>query len=164
MNKVIIMGMVFDANNAPDFRSIYAVKIRSGELLAVNEYGGLATDVELLPQITNAAAGSTYRCDDTGDIYVRQLSGSWIVFGGAAESDSQDQTASTTEYTPTLSPLIIDRNALTGSVDIGDGQTSETLEFEPETVEEIAAAECEEITLETPENTVMGETDGNEVR
>lgn len=82
MSKVIIMGMVFDADSAPDFRSIYAVKIKSGEFLEVNDYGGLAADVELLPQIANAAAGSTYRCDDTGEILVKQKSGDWIVFGG----------------------------------------------------------------------------------
>lgn len=144
MSKVIIMGMVFDADSSPDFRSIYAVKIKSGELLEVNDYGGLAADVELLPQITNAAAGSTYRCDDTGDILVKQKSGEWIVFGGAADTGSQS-AISAAPTSLNVSPLNLDRNALTGSVDLGDDQTVETLDFDTETVDEITADEVSDI-------------------
>lgn len=61
------------------YGSMYMVKQRHNN---VNDYGGLSTDRSKLDNITNAAAGSTYRCDDTGDILVKQISGEWIVFGG----------------------------------------------------------------------------------
>lgn len=67
--KIIIMGMIFDSENAPDFGSIYGIQINAGQFPAVNRYGLNSDDVPKLKSITNAAPGSTARCDDTGDIY-----------------------------------------------------------------------------------------------
>ena len=39
-NKVFIMGMTFDEGSAPDFGSLFAVKIRAGDIKAVNDYAG----------------------------------------------------------------------------------------------------------------------------
>lgn len=78
MNKVIIMGMEFDAGSAPNFGSIYRCREREN---GVHEYGLNAADAAKLALITNAEPGATALCDDTGDIYRLTKSG-WVKFGG----------------------------------------------------------------------------------
>lgn len=78
MSKVIIMGMIFDENDVPDFGSIYRVCERQNN---VHDYGLDSADVSKLDLITNAAPGSTALCDDTADIYRLTKTG-WVKFGG----------------------------------------------------------------------------------
>ena len=78
MNKVIIMGMMFDKGEAPDFGSIFRSRERHDN---VHEYGLNAADAAKLNLITNAAPGSTALCTDTGDIYILTKTG-WTMFGG----------------------------------------------------------------------------------
>ena len=78
LNKIIIMGMTFDEGSAPDFGSIYAVRLGYN---SVNDYGLNEEDVSKLDLITNAAPGSTALCDDTGNLYRLTKSG-WVEFGG----------------------------------------------------------------------------------
>lgn len=77
-SQVIIMGMIFDSENVPDFGSIYLAKSRHN---SVNDYGLFEEDVPKLDLITNAAPGSTALCDDTGNLYRLTLSG-WVLVGG----------------------------------------------------------------------------------
>lgn len=54
-SQTIIMGMVFDESEAPDFGSIYCSRLRGGATFTgVNEYGLKAEDVAKLDLITNA--------------------------------------------------------------------------------------------------------------
>lgn len=78
LNKIIIMGMTFDEGSAPDFGSIYAVRLGYN---SVNDYGLNEEDVSKLDLITNAAPGSTALCDDTGNLYRLTKSG-WVLVGG----------------------------------------------------------------------------------
>ena len=77
-SKVIIMGMMFDENDVPNFGSIFRSRERHDN---VHEYGLNAADVAKLNLITNAAPGSTALCTDTGDIYILTKTG-WTMFGG----------------------------------------------------------------------------------
>ena len=82
MQSVLIMGMMFDEGDVPDFGSIYAVKLEShGILKGRNDYGLFEEDVPKLDLITNASPGSTALCDDTGNLYRLTLSG-WVLIGG----------------------------------------------------------------------------------
>lgn len=113
MTKVVIMGMVFDADSVPEFGSLYAVKIGSGSIKDVNEYGGEdEADAEYLDNITNAACGSTCLFGN-GSIYRCEPSG-WKKFGEITESTS----ASTTSLN--LSPMDIDKAALTSELSFDD--------------------------------------------
>lgn len=81
MAKVIIMGMIFNKDSVPNFGSLYAVKIGSGSIKDVNEYGGESEeDAKYLDNITNAAYGSTCLFGN-GNIYRCEPSG-WKKFGG----------------------------------------------------------------------------------
>ena len=81
-SQVIIMGMIFDSENVPDFGSIYPVKLNGGaNFKGINDYGLFEEDVPKLDLITNAAPGSTALCDDTGNLYRLTLSG-WVLVGG----------------------------------------------------------------------------------
>lgn len=82
-SQVIIMGMIFDSENVPDFGSIYVVPpLKSGaNFKGRNDYGLFEEDVPKLDLITNAAPGSTALCDDTGNLYRLTLSG-WVLVGG----------------------------------------------------------------------------------
>ncbi len=77
MSKVIIMGMMFDEGDAPDFGSIFRSRERHDN---VHEYGLNSEDVSKLDLITNAAPGSTALCTDTADIYILTKTG-WAKFG-----------------------------------------------------------------------------------
>lgn len=103
--KTVVMGMVFDSDNVPDFGSIYAVKITNGDIKGVNEYGLNVVDVPKLDNITNAAYGSVAWCDDTGDKY-RLTKAGWRKFGsagGGGDSDSDgDSTVRFLDYDGTV--------------------------------------------------------------
>lgn len=75
---VIVMGMIFDSDNVPDFGSICARQITGNN---VNEYALMAADVAKLSNIANAADGSTALAVDTKDLYVK-ISGVWSKVGG----------------------------------------------------------------------------------
>ena len=79
-SKTIIMNMMFDSNEVPDFGSIYLVKSRYN---GVNDYGLNEADVLKLNLITNAAPGSTALCDDSADLY-RLTKNGWVLFGGSS--------------------------------------------------------------------------------
>ena len=87
-SQVIIMGMIFDYDNVPDFGSIYDVKLRYN---GKNDYGLDEEDVSKLDLITNASPGSTALCDDTGNLYRLTKSG-WVLFG--ENSSTSSSTAS----------------------------------------------------------------------
>lgn len=78
---VIVMGMVFESENVPDFGSIRMTAQRHNN---VNDYIVLSTDVSKLDDITNAAEGSTALCTDTGDLYILHV-GEWVKIGGDNE-------------------------------------------------------------------------------
>lgn len=78
MTIINIMGMEFVKGTEPDFGSIYAVKLVSS---GVNDYGLNERDVNKLNLITNANAGATALCDDTGNLYRLTKTG-WVLFGG----------------------------------------------------------------------------------
>lgn len=90
MSKVIIMGMIFESGEEPDFGSIY--RVHEG-VSGVHEYGLNSEDVDKLDIITNAAPGSTALCDDTADIYRLTKSGEWQKFGEDAVSTRSVQSA-----------------------------------------------------------------------
>lgn len=82
MSQVIVMNMIFDEGDVPDFGSIYAVNLQGGaNFKGRNDYGLFEADVSKLDLITNASPGSTALCVDTGNIYVLMKSG-WVLFGG----------------------------------------------------------------------------------
>lgn len=86
MSKVIIMGMIFESGEEPDFGSIYRCCERQN---GVHDYGLNVADVDKLDLITNAAPGSTALCDDTADIYRLTKSGEWQKFGEDATRSVQ---------------------------------------------------------------------------
>lgn len=138
--------MVFDADNAPEFGSLYAVKIGSGSIKDVNEYGGEdEADAEYLDSITNTACGSTCLFGN-GSIYRCEPSG-WKKFGEVTESTASAAGTNSLH----LSPIGIDRNTLYGD-DTAD------LNFEPDLPEEIAADEGEESTLEAQKSAATSST------
>lgn len=99
-----------DDETLPDYGSLYLV--RYDEKSRVNDYGGSAADAEKLELITNAAPGSTCLFTN-GDIYRLELTG-WKKFGEEAETETAGGSSSTTSLN--LSPLDIDRAALTKDV------------------------------------------------
>lgn len=85
MSQVIVMNMIFDEGDVPDFGSIYPVKLNGGaNFKGINDYGLFEADVSKLDLITNASPGSTALCDDTGNLYRLTKSG-WVKFGGDSE-------------------------------------------------------------------------------
>ena len=72
-SQVIVMGMLFDSENVPDFGSIRMTKSRYN---GVNDYILKSTDLIKLDSIT-----STALCTDTGDLYILHI-GEWVNFGG----------------------------------------------------------------------------------
>lgn len=149
MKIVNVMGMEFNENSVPDFGSIYATKITSGAFKGVNEYGLNETDAAKLDLITNAAPGSTALCDDTGEIYRLTKSG-WVRFGESAASTS-NSTANTSSLN--LSPLNLNRDELTGSVDLHEAETADD--------EEISTPD---VVIDEPiTRDLTGSTDGEDV-
>lgn len=148
MKIVNVMGMEFNENSVPNFGSIYATKITSGAFKGVNEYGLNETDVAKLDLITNAAPGSTALCDDTGEIYRLTKSG-WVRFGESAASTSS--TSSTSSLN--LSPLNLNRDELTGSVDLNETEIAENEESSTPDV----------VTVEPITRDLTGSTDGEDV-
>ena len=118
-NKVIIMGMTFDEGSAPDFGSLFAVRIKSGEIKAVNDYAGEnESDAAKLADITNAAPGSTCLFSN-GSLYRLELSG-WKKFG---EADTP-QAASANTNSVNLSPLNIDTITIPDELDVQENDLS----------------------------------------
>lgn len=78
MATIIIMGMIFDSDNVPDFGSIRMTKSKNN---GVNDYILKSTDLIKLDLITNASDGSTAFCTDTTDLYIMHL-GEWVLVGG----------------------------------------------------------------------------------
>ncbi len=112
-----------DGETLPDYGSLYLVKFN--ELTRVNDYGGgNIEDVENLDLITNAAAGSTCLFSN-GDIYRLELDG-WAKFG---EEETAATSNSANPESLNLSPLSIDRDALTSESNYDD--RPEELTFEP---------------------------------
>ena len=112
-SKVIIMGMTFDAGSVPNFGSLYGVKIRAGDIKAVNDYAGeTESDADKLDNITNAAPGSTCLFSN-GSLYRLELSGN-------------------------LSPLNIGRNMLLDNADVQENEL-EAIEVEPGEFGEISS-------------------------
>ena len=119
---------------APDFGSLYGVKIRAGDIKAVNDYAGeTESDASKLANITNAAPGSTCLFSN-GSLYRLELSG-WKKFG---ESGTSQAAASTNSLN--LSPLNIGRNVLLDNADV---QENELEYVGDETGEELEAIEVE---------------------
>lgn len=120
-SQVIIMGMIFDSENVPDFGSIRMTKSRYN---GVNDYILKSTDLIKLDSITNATDGSTALCVDTADLYIL-LMGDWLKFGEEnTESTAQTQSVN-------LSPLNISREELTGSSGLNEPENSDSLTVEP---------------------------------
>ena len=113
MSKVIIMGMIFDENDVPDFGSIYRVCERQNN---VHDYGLNSADVSKLDLITNAAPGSTALCDDTADIYRLTKSG-WVKFGESTETETEPLTSLNLLN---LSPNLTSLTPNTDRVDLSD--------------------------------------------
>ena len=120
-SQVIIMGMIFDSDNVPDFGSIRMTKSRYN---GVNDYILKSTDLIKLDLITNAADGSTAICVDTADLYILHM-GEWVKLG----EDSTENTAQTQSVN--LSPLNISREKLTGSSGLNEPEISDSLTVEP---------------------------------
>lgn len=118
MSKVIIMGMMFDEGDVPDFGSIY----RAHEMHDnTHEYGLNAADAAKLSLITNAAPGATALCTDTADIYILTKTG-WAKFGEEAETETAGSNSSPKSLN--LSPIDIDKAALTSAVSFDEGEGS----------------------------------------
>lgn len=118
---VIVMGMIFDSENVPDFGSIRMTAQRHNN---VNDYITLSTDISKLDSITNAADGSTALCTDTGDLYILHV-GEWVKLGGEnTESTGQTQSVN-------LSPVDISREELTGSSGLNKSELPDSLTVEP---------------------------------
>ena len=134
MSQVIVMNMIFDEGDVPDFGSIYAVNLQGGaNFKGRNDYGLDEEDVSKLDLITNASPGSTALCDDTGNLYRLTKSG-WVLFGGGAnDSSSSSSTASLN-----LSPL-----DLTGRTSLDT-----TEQDEPETLEDDLLTKPDDLTVE----------------
>lgn len=115
MSKVIIMGMIFESGEEPDFGSIYRCCERQN---GVHDYGLNAEDVEKLDLITNVAPGSTALCDDTADIYRLTKSGEWQKFGEDAVSTRSVQSA------PTVAPLSLGKTVAEPENDFNFGDIS----------------------------------------
>lgn len=140
-SQVIIMGMIFDSDNVPDFGSIRMTKSRYN---GVNDYILKSTDLIKLDSITNATDGSTALCTDTGDLYILHI-GEWVKFGGVSEENTEN-TAQTQSVN--LSPLNISREELTGSSGLNEPEISDSL-----TVEPIAESLTDDTSLDTTEQT-----------
>ena len=119
MSKVIIMGMMFDEGDAPDFGSIFRSRERHDN---VHEYGLNSEDVSKLYLITNAAPGSTALCTDTADIYILTKTG-WAKFGEEAETETAGSNSSPASLN--LSPLNIDRADLTSDISVDEAENNE---------------------------------------
>ena len=119
MSKVIIMGMMFDEGDVPDFGSIFRSRERHDN---VHDYGLNSEDVSKLDLITNAAPGSTALCTDTADIYILTKTG-WAKFGEEAETETASSNSSPASLN--LSPMDIDKADLTSDVSFDEGEDTE---------------------------------------
>ena len=82
MASQVIMGMVFNDVEPPDFGSIRCTDLKGGaNFKGKNQYILKSTDVNKLDSITNAADGSTAICVDTSDLYILHM-GEWVKLGG----------------------------------------------------------------------------------
>ena len=70
---VVIMGMTFKNDEAPDFGSI---RLTTVEQHYVKNYILNSEDVPKLELITNAGDGSLAYCVDTGEMYIKHI-GKW---------------------------------------------------------------------------------------
>ena len=70
---VVIMGMTFEKDEAPDFGSI---RLTTPEQSHVKSYILNSEDVPKLELITNAGDGSLAYCVDTGEMYIKHI-GKW---------------------------------------------------------------------------------------
>ena len=129
MSKVIILGMIFDENDVPDFGSIYRVCERQNN---VHDYGLSSADVSKLDLITNAAPGSTALCDDTADIYRLTKSG-WVKFGESTETETEPLTSLNLLN---LSPNLTSLTPNTDRVDLSDHLDEIGKESDVEAVDE----------------------------
>ena len=121
MATIIIMGMIFDSDNVPDFGSIRMTKSRYN---GVNDYILKSTDLIKLDSITNATDGSTALCTDTADFYILHM-GEWVKLG----EENTENTAQTQSVN--LSPLNINREELTESSGLNKSELPDSLTVEP---------------------------------
>ena len=77
-SQVIVMDMIFNAENVPEFGSI---RLTNKRYNSVNDYVLKSADVAKLDLITNAAEGSTAFCTDTYDLYILHV-GEWVSLDG----------------------------------------------------------------------------------
>ena len=70
---VVIMGMTFEKDKAPDFGSI---RLTTPEQCRIKNYILNSEDVPKLQLITNAGDGSLAYCVDTAKLYIKHL-GNW---------------------------------------------------------------------------------------
>lgn len=70
---LVIMGMTFKADEAPDFGSI---RLTAPEQCHIKSYILNSEDVPKLELITNAGEGSVAFCVDTNELYIKHL-GRW---------------------------------------------------------------------------------------
>lgn len=125
MASQVIMGMVFNDVEPPDFGSIRCTDLKGGaNFKGKNQYILKSSDVSKLDLITNAADGSTAICVDTADLYILHM-GEWVKLG----EDSTENTAQTQSVN--LSPLNISREKLTGSSGLNEPEISDSLTVEP---------------------------------
>lgn len=70
---VVIMGMAFEKDKAPDFGSI---RLTTPEQSYIKDYILNTEDVPKLDLITNAGDGSLAYCVDTAKLYIKHI-GKW---------------------------------------------------------------------------------------
>lgn len=108
-----------DTDAIPDYGSLF-LRIYDKQT-HVNDYcGSDDSDVDKLDLITNAAVGSTCLFI-SGDIYIKTFDG-WVKFGEAAGNGAAGSSASNTSLN--LSPMNIDKAALTSDVSFDEGEGS----------------------------------------
>lgn len=107
-----------DTEAIPNYGSLF-LRIFD-EKTHVNDYcGSDDADVDKLDLITNAAVGSTCLFI-SGDIYIKTFDG-WEKFGEAAGNEAAGNSASPNSLN--LSPMDIDRAALTSDVSFANAET-----------------------------------------
>lgn len=136
MSQVIVMNMIFDEGDVPDFGSIYAVNLQGGaNFKGRNDYGLDEEDVSKLDLITNAAPGSTALCDDTGNLYRLTKSG-WVLFGSNANNSSSNSNS--------ISSLNLSPLDLTGRTSLDTREQTD----EPEILENDLLTKPDDLTVE----------------
>lgn len=148
-SQILIMNMLFDSDDAPDFGSIYPVELKGGaNFKGINEYGLFEEDVSKLDLITNAAPGSTALCDDTGNLYRLTKSG-WVLFG--ENSSTSSSTASLN-----VSPVGLKSNINSDYTDKAV-ESENKLDFEP-------FDKADDLTVEPTTENLTDDTSREELR